>query len=282
MLHMSVSTPFLSYKEFSVLDDTMKKTQRIGRDRANSDELVASDASTAAPSLEASPCIGPSQNAPICGLGELLLTELSDLELPEAQEELASESEFILSGFEDDKEHSDIDSNSDHQKSVVAVEEDLSNAAEEVEDELLSLLSELKSLRAEAREQCQVPDSGIQKIPYPQLESGFLPSQFMPMQSHLMPSGHAETGQWACAMAPRPGNMGAEPLNICLGPCGATLEVACDPPEESEHMPKFKTKAVIRRGRGRSRSPAMLSMELDMTDGERGRSTRRRRHAYTW
>lgn len=232
-----------------------------GRGRTKSDDL-----STAAPSPEASPlfgpqspCFTPQSRFPSYGLDELVLPDLELL--PEAQDSMCgSEAQFELAGFDD--EESELDEE------------------EDAEGQVLALLGELAALRAECRQPLGRPDSGLPKIPYPELESGFLPAQYMPTESWLMPAGRAETGQWAYAMAPRPSNSGMEPLNIVLSKeGGATLEVCVGIPEECwrecERKSLVKAKAVFRRKRGRSRSPVVLKDEEErwIAEGrERGRS----------
>jgi hypothetical protein len=271
MLHMSDSTTALPHKE--PFCDSMKMYDKGCRGRIHSDDFLASDASTAAPSPEASPDFGPQQSTPLCGPGALLLPELSEFELPEAED--PSEAEFELLGFDDDQDEEHLG----QQHYELPLAGCCEAPCEDIEGQLLTLLSQLSSLRAEARQPLQVSEIALPKIPYPQCESGFLPKEFKPADSQSMP-GHAETGHWAYAMAPRPGYIGVEPLNICLGPCGATLEFACDGPEASAHHSPFKTKALFRR-RGRSSSPLLL-LEEASTDSTRGRSIRRRRKAATW
>jgi hypothetical protein len=209
------------------------------------------------------------------------LDELDALELPEAESSSCEESqdedeaEFQMIGFEEDKEDCSTIGEAPSQHSSFT--DELSDDEEDIEGDLLALLGELSALRADSRQQLQVPECRLQKIPYPQLESGFLPPELMLTKSWLVNAGHAETGQWAYAMAPRPcaaANM--EPLNICLGPRGATLEVACGWSEEywtdAEQKSSSKAKEVFRRRRGRSRSPAMITLEGRQADGVRGRS----------
>jgi hypothetical protein len=279
MLHVSeVTMTALHDKEPFFTRDLVKSFDGKRRGRLSSDDLIASDVSTAAPSPEASPILGPEQTSPFCGPEDMLLNDLSSLdgfELPGAEElEDGSEAEFELSGFDDEKE--DSSTACDFSGCTSAAVDEVSDSDEDIEGELLDLLSQLASLRSDARQHFEVPDSSLQKIPYPQLELGFLPMSLMPTNSRHMPAGHAETGPVAYIMAPRPNNMGAEPLNICLGPCGATLEIACGWPEEywaeAASMSASKAKAVFRRGRGRSRSPMMPMMEGDPRVGERGRS----------
>jgi len=163
------------------------------------------------------------------------------------------------------------------QKRRLICEEELEDEDEDIESQIIDLLSELSALRAEARQQQQhESDASLQKIPYPQLESGFLPSDFMPMQSWLMPPGRAETGKWACAMAPRPGVSSMEPLDIVFGEAGVTLEVKPRTDEcssELERKRASKAKAVFRRRPGRSRSPLVSMDEIH----ERGASEDRPR-----
>lgn len=276
MLHVYAAMPTphdMCYKEPGLLDESPCK----GRGRIQSDDL-----STAAPSPEASPLLGPQNDSPLYGPEDLLLPDLGSFQLPEAQDSISgSDAEFELAGFDD----KDSDLASTHSSD----EEKNSDLEEDAESQLLDLLSELASLRAESRQRLQQhkSDASLQKIPYPQLESGFLPAQFMPIaQSWLMPSGRAETGQWAHLMAPRPSNDSMEPLNIVIGMSGVTLEVvASSCPEEwwseCERKRASKAKEVFRRGRGRSRSP-LVSMdemrERRVAEGcPRGR-TRHRAH----
>lgn len=278
MMHMSSMMP-TQLKEPYFSEALLKTSVGKGRGRFPSDDF-STDVSTAAPSPEASPIFGPEQQTPLCGPAGLLLDELDALELPEAEslscEEFDDEreAEFQLIGFDDDKEDcSTICEAPSHNGTFV---DEISDDEEAVEDELLSLLEELSALRADSQQLFQVPERRLQKIPYPQLESGFLPAELMLTKSWLIHAGHAETGQWAYAMAPRPCHVDMEPLNICLGPCGATLEVACGWSEEcwadAEKKMASKAKEVFRRGRGRSRSPAMLVMEDLQASAVRGRS----------
>lgn len=251
------------------------------RGRVPSDEL-----STAAPSPEASPLFGPQSSTPFCGPGELLLPEA--FELPDAQDSReGSEAEFELSGFEDadacPRAVFELLGLDDEEDATTAPseegEEGPCHEAEDVETELLSLLAELSSLRAEARDDLARQECGslsdLQKIPYPELESGFLPAQFLPTSSWLLPAGRAETGKWACAMAPRPSGMGMEPVNICFGTGGAVLEVAPPCSDGCAQESPFKAKAVFRRARGRSRSPLAPPLERCLPQGRaRGRSRR--------
>jgi hypothetical protein len=210
----------------------------------------------------------------------LFLDDLDALELPEAEslscEEFDDdrEAEFQLIGFDDDKE--DCSTICEAPSHNCTFFDEISDDEEGVEDELLTLLEELSALRADSQQLFQVPERRLQKIPYPQLESGFLPAELMLTKSWLSHAGHAATGQWAAAMAPRPCHMDMEPLNICLGPCGATLEVACGWSEEccadAERKLVSKAKEVFRRGRGRSRSPAILVLEDLQASAVRGRS----------
>merc|ERR1712070_472616 len=142
---------------------------------------------------------------------------------------------------------------------------------EGVESELLDLLGELVCLRAKTRQDLEhESSSSVQKIPYPPLEHGFLPSHFMPMQSWLLPPGRAETGQWAHAMAPRPDDGRMEPLNVVLSEKGATLEFA--PRDEArEKRRQSMAKEVFRRRRGRSRSPMVAVEEMQEAGLVRGR-----------
>lgn len=254
------------------------------RGRVQSDDL-----STAAPSPEASPLFGPQSSTPLCGPGELLLPEPFDL--PDAQDSLeGSEAEFEPSGFEEDDACpravfeliglDDEDATTAPSEGEDEDEDASCHEVEDVESELLSLLAQLSSLRAEARgntgrQECG-SCSGLQKIPYPELESGFLPAHFLPTSSWLLPAGRAETGKWACAMAPRPSGMGMEPVNICFGTGGAVLEVAPPCSDGCAQESPFKAKAVFRRTRGRSRSPFTPSLERCLPDGcARGRSRKR-------
>jgi hypothetical protein len=281
-VHAAMTAP---HDEETGLDDLelMKPGHFKQRGRALSDEL-----STAAPSPEVSPTFGPQQNSPftpLSGPGELLLTDFDcTFELPDAQESLScSDADFELSGFGDDldiKEFELVGFDDDHkEESDHEQDED-----EDIETELLTLLGRLSSLRTESREQFELADNGsgseMQKIPYPQLEAGFIPSSFMPAKSWLLPAGCAQTGKWAYAMAPRPVNSGGmEPLNIVLGETGVTLEVCSEMPEEVISEAKRKraaeAKAVFRRRRGRSRSPLVLMedmVERDVPEGSpRGR-----------
>lgn len=254
---------------------TERKTMCMegGRGRTKSDDL-----STAAPSPEASPlfgpqspCFSPQSRFPSYGLDELVLPDLELL--PEAQDSMCgSEAQFELAGFDDEESE------------LAGCDEE-----EDAECQLLALLGELAALRAECRQPLGRPDSGLQKIPYPELESGFLPAQYMPTESWLMPAGRAETGQWAYAMAPRPSNSGMEPLNIVLSKeGGATLEVCVGIPEECwrecERKSLVKAKAVFRRKRGRSRSPVVLKDEEERWIAEgrkRGRSLNGRSRRWT-
>lgn len=296
LAEMSVSHD-LCHKELDISDDLGKSTPwKGGRGRTWSDEL-----STAVPSPEASPTFGPQQNTPLCGPEELLLPDLSNFELPEAQDSsYNSDAEFELAGFDEEEckqvefEIQGVDEYKIHTQLTISTEDkdsaqssDDEDSSEDIESEILEALSQLSSLRADSRQLLQVQDasdSGLQKIPYPQLESGFIPSNFMPMQSWLMPAGCAKTGQFAHLMAPRPSNGGMEPLNIILGEAGVTLEVAPGWPEEcwSEIERKFasKAKAVFRRRRGRSRSPD-ISMEEIEERGVRDGSPRGRPRFWT-
>jgi hypothetical protein len=264
----------------STLSEAMMKTTiEKGRGRLPSDDFFT-DVSTAAPSPEASPIFGPERQTPLCGPGQLLLDELDALELPEAESSSCEEfydedeAEFQMTGFDEEKEDcSTVPEAPSHQSYT---DDESSDDDEDVEGDILALLHELRELRSESRQELQMPESRLQKIPYPQLDSGFLPPELMLTKSWLIHAGHAETGQWAYAMAPRPTGMDTEPLNICLGPCGATLEVACGWSEEcwadAEQKRASKAKEVFRRRRGRSRSPEMLMLEELQASGARGRS----------
>jgi hypothetical protein len=239
------------------------------RGRAPSDEV-----STAAPSPEASPLFGPQSSTPLSGPGELLLPDLGAFDLPDAQDSIeGSEAEFELFGFDDDEAATTAES-----ELTRSDEKDLGEHSEEedIESELLSLLGQLSSLRAEAREDAQrlLEESAcsLQAIPYPELESGFLPAEFMPTSSWLLPPGSAQTGRWACAMAPRPRGMCMEPVNICFSAAGVALEIAPKDSFEYESKSPFEAKAVFRRSRGRSRSPLTPMLDRCLPDGcERGR-----------
>jgi hypothetical protein len=252
-----------------------------GRLPSPSDDF-ATDVSTAAPSPEASPVLGPEWKTPLLSR-ELFLGELDALELPDAasfpDEDFYGENgiDFQMVGLDDAKEDEDYCSTAceapSHQSSIL---DEASDNDEDIEGDLLDILHELTTLRADSRQQLQVPECRWQKVPYPSLESGFLPTQLMLTKSWMIQPGHAETGQWAYAMAPRPCDISMEPLNICLGPGGATLEVACGWSEEcwadAEEKSASKAKEVIRRRRGRSRSPAMLVLEGLQASSARGRS----------
>jgi len=260
MLHVYAAMPTphdLCYKETGFTHELAKPGYWKGR--AQSDDL-----STAAPSPEASPLFGPEANTPLCGPDVLLLQDLSAFELPDAQDS-GSDAEFQLSGFD----HDESTESTGGEFELAGFEDD-----KDVVSDLLDLLSELTSLRAETQQ--QESESSLQKIPYPQLESGFLPAEFMPTQSWLIAPGRAATGKWACAMAPRPSNDSMEPLNIILGQSGVTLEVACRCPDEwwSECEQRLATKAkeVFRRRRGRSRSPFIALEEMEETQAPRGRA----------
>lgn len=263
----------LCHKETGFTQEMVKPGQ--WKARTHSDDL-----STAAPSPEASPLFGPEHNSPLCGPDELLLPDLSAFQLPDAQDS-GSDAEFELSGFDHD-ESTDC-TGGDFE--LTGFEEDqTSDTGEDVMSELLDLLGELTSLRADARQHREQPDSSLQKIPYPQLESGFLPAQFMPMQSWLLPAGRAATGSIACAMAPRPSNDiydSMEPLNIVIGHAGVTLEVAPEWPtecwSECERKLTDKAKEVFRRRSGRSRSPFISLEEIEERKGPRGRPRHSRR-----
>jgi len=287
MLHVYAAMPTphdLCYKETGFTHELVKPVHLKGR--THSDDL-----STAAPSPEASPLFGPEQNSPLCGPDELLLPDLSTFQLPDAQDS-GSDAEFELSGFdrdestastggeleltgfEDDKDaHLALDLDCNRWERFY--EHEISDAGEDAVSELLDLLSELTSLRADTQPHQEESGSSLQKIPYPQLDSGFLPTEFMPMQSWLLPPGRAATGKWACAMAPRPGKDSMEPLNIIIGQSGVTLEATCGWPEEcwSECEQKLASKAkeVFRRRRGRSRSPFISLEEIEERQGPRGR-----------
>jgi len=276
MSHMSALLSTWNGAHNSELCQASAKT--IDKNRFLSDELLA-DASTAAPSPEASPILGRSPS-PLSFPGELLLVELDALEEHKSGswsfEEYceADEAKFQMIGFEEGNEHfSTICEAPRHQSFVVvAVSDDI----EDVEGELLDLLTELKALRAETQEDMQVPERRFQKLPYPQLESGFLPTELMLTKSWLTHSGHAETGQWASAMAPRPCRADMEPLNICLGEHGARLEVAQRSPEKNrphgEQKHQRESKEIFRRRRGRSRSPTMRISIGFQSSCVRGRS----------
>lgn len=282
----------LCYKETGFAQEMVKLAQWKGR--THSDDL-----STAAPSPEASPLFGPERKSPLCGPDELLLPDLSAFQLPDAQDS-GSDAEFELSGFDHDESTdctggefeltgcedskdawlaSDLDCGP-----ISSDEHQVSDTSEDVTLELLDLLSELASLRADVQQHREQPDSGLQKIPYPQLESGFLPAQFMPMHSWLLPAGRAATGSIACAMAPRPSNDSydsMEPLNIVIGQAGVTLEVAPEWPtecwSECERKLTDKAKEVFRRRSGRSRSPFISLEEIEERKGPRGRPRHSRR-----
>jgi hypothetical protein len=281
----------LCHKEIGFTYDLEKPVW--GKVRAHSDDL-----STAAPSPASSPLFGPEKDSPFLGPDELLLPDLSDFQLPDAQQDSGSDAEFELSGFdhegssggefgltsfeyydkESDKDSSTALDSASNKRSID--EDELTDLDEDIESELLDLLGGLASLRAEQRQQRrEESDSSVPKIPYPQLESGFLPTQFMPMQSWLMPAGRAATGKWACAMAPRPSNDSMEPLNIIIGQAGVTLEVASGCPDElwSECEQKLASmaKAVFRRRKGRSRSPSICLEEMQERKGARGRARQR-------
>jgi len=278
----------LCHKESVSSNEAAKSMQwGKGRARTHSDDL-----STVAPSPQASPIFSVAPSSPLCGPDELLLPDLSDFQLPDAEE--SSEAEFVLfgfdqdestgadfelSGFQDDKDGectSTRTSASDPDKDSECCKDIASDLDEDVESQLLDLLSELASLRAQTRQQHrEESDSSLQKIPYPQLESGFLPAELMPMHSSLVPSGHAATGKWACAMAPRPSNDSMEPLNIIVDLNGATLTAVSGYSEECwsecKQILASKAKAVFRRRRGRSRSPCIPLEEMAETHGPRGR-----------
>jgi len=241
------------------LTKSMEKPIMKRRVRAPSDDL-----STAAPSPEASPAFGPQRPD-----DRPLLLESDIFQLPDAQESFSgSDGEFELSGCGGEESCNEFELlGFDDAADCFSDTGASSDSLEDTESELLDLLSELAALRADSRQQTgDVCGSGVQKIPYPELEGGFLPSQFMPgSQSWLLPAGRAETGQWAQAMAPRPGNCDdMQPLNIVLGEGGAYLEVASAMPDqdriECERKRSEQAKAVCRRRRGRSRSP-LVSME---------------------
>jgi len=268
-VYAAMPTPHdLCHKETVFTHEMVKSVHWKGR--THSDDL-----STAAPSPEVSPLLSPEQNTPLCGPDALLLPELSDFQLPDA--ESGSDAEFVLSGFDLDEstggdfELSGLQDDKDSEDDYTT-----SDLNEDIESELLDLLSELASLRAQTRQQHQEESgSSLQKIPYPQLESGFLPVEFMPMQSWLIPHGRAATGKWACAMAPRPKNDSMEPLNIIIDQSGATLAVASGYSEECwsecEQILASKAKAVFRRRKGRSRSPCIPLEEMAERNGPRGR-----------
>jgi len=273
-VYTAMPTPHdLCYKEPVSPNEVVKSMQwGKGRARTHSDDL-----STAAPSPQASPLFSPDQSTPLSGPDKLLLADLSDFQLPDA--ESGSEAEFVLAGFDHDESTS---TGGDFELSGLQDDEDseceytASDLDEDVESKLLDLLRELASLRAQTRQQHrEQSDSSLQKIPYPQLESGFLPVEFMPMQSWLLPSGHAATGKWACAMAPRPSNDSMEPLNIIIDQNGATLSADSGYSEECwsecKQILASKAKAVFRRRRGRSRSPCIPLEEMAETHGPRGR-----------
>jgi len=271
MLHINAAMT-ASYDEEMFFSKHMPMKDRRGR--APSDDL-----STAAPSPEASPDFGPQKNTPLLP-DDLLLPDDDIFLLPDAPESLSgSDTEFELSGCGEEDTCNDFElTGLDETQGAFCAsalttagessdEEEGYDSIEDTESELLDLLSELAALRADSRQQTgDVCGSGVQKIPYPELEGGFLPSQFMPgSQSWLLPAGRAETGQWAQAMAPRPGNCDdMQPLNIVLGEGGAYLEVASAMPDqdriECERKRSEQAKAVCRRRRGRSRSP-LVSME---------------------
>jgi len=271
----AMPTPhYLCHKESEICPSLLKPV--TGKVRASSDDL-----STAAPSPDASPLFGPEQMSPLCGPGELLLPELSSFELPEA-EDPCSEAEFELLGL-------DHEENSIRHLELKTFQDDVYSAStqisdddeEDAESQVLALLGELSSLRADAQSSIDIqkPAAGLPKVPYPiDNDTGFLPVEFMATKSWELPSGHAATGQWACLMAPRPTNESMEPLNIVLGPTGATLAVVV--PEawqrELEEKRSTKAKARFRKKPGRSRSPAMDPEELQE------RQMRGRARAKTW
>jgi len=297
MLHVydEMSTPHDEYyKDTGVADDLASPLPWKSRGRAQSDEL-----STAAPSPNSSPLFGPQQSTPPYGPDELFLPDLGSFSLPDAQDSQfsGSDAEFELAGFEDDEYTSsstaDFDLKAFDYVKDSSLAGDLSSDEEDSEEEdtesqLLALLSELASLRADTRRILQ-PDEfnvGLQKIPYPQLESGFLPADFMPpgTQSWQLPAAHAETGQLAYCMAPRPGNFNnsMEPLNIVIGETGVTLEVAPGIPDEcwgeAERKRAAKAKEVFRRRRGRSRSPLVSMDEFEGAGAAHSRTRGRCRH----
>lgn len=260
-IHAAMTAPY-DEKELGFDEELTRSMEPImkRRGRAPSDDL-----STAAPSPEASPAFGPQlpDDSP-------LLLESDIFHLPDAQESYSgSEGEFELSGCGGAESCDEFELlGLDDAAECFSDTGGSSDSLEDTESELLDLLSELAALRAESRRQLgdELSASGLQKIPYPQLESGFIPSHFMPgSQSWLVPAGRAETGQWAYAMAPRPANFdGMQPLNIVLGASGVSLEVGTEMPEEyrgeCERRRLAEAKAVFRRRRGRSRSP-LVSME---------------------
>lgn len=282
MLHINAAMTASYGEEMGLADETLAKPMHMksrGRCRAPSDDL-----STAAPSPEVSPSFGPQQTTPLLGPEDLL--DCSAFQLPDAQESISgSDADFELAGFDDDScneiELTGFDDDKDSHLSQSSDEGASSAVGEDLETQLIALLSELSALRAESRQQLhERSDTTLQKIPYPQLESGFIPAQFMPAQSWLLPAGRAETGKWAYAMAPRPSNYDSlEPLNIVLGPSGVSLEVASSRPEEwlgeCEQKSRDQAKAVFRRRRGRSRSPLVSKdyiVQSDVPEGSpRGR-----------
>jgi hypothetical protein len=281
MLHVhesEVMPPPLSVcdKELHFPNELVKPRLLKARARAHSDEL-----STAAPSPEASPLFGPQASTPLDGPEALILPELSCFELPDAQDSLfSSDCELELAGFDDEAcsttefELAGFDDDQDTSSSAIVPTPD-AEEEDNVESEILDLLGELASLRASARQVLQQePEAPVQKIPYPPLESGFLPAHFMPTQSWLLPAGRAETGMWAQAMAPRPDIGGMEPLNIVIGVTGAVLEVAAQDEcyGEYEQKRQLKAKAIFRRRRGRSRSPLVALDEMRESRSTRGRS----------
>jgi hypothetical protein len=267
-VYAAMPTPHDACHKESGFDDELKLSSGPwkGRGRTHSDDL-----STAAPSPEASPLFGPQRTNLLDGPDDLILPDLCGFQLPDAQELSGSDAEleFELAGFDECKEDSDLASTRSCEDSDSETNED-----EDIESQLLDLISELASIRAEQRQQLQEPATSLQKIPYPQLESGFLPAQFMPCQSWQLPAGRAETGHCACAMAPRPSFDSMEPLNIVLSAAGATLEIA-SPDADFEQRRLSNEKAVFRKRRGRSRSPLMSMEEMNergaLDDNPRGR-----------
>jgi len=280
MLHINaaMTAPYDEETGLADLDLEFAKPAHLKRrGRAPSDDL-----STAAPSPEASPTLGPQHNTPFLGPEDLDLPDADLFQLPDAQDSLSSsDADFELAGFDDDDELSskefELTGLDDVKDSRLELDffvggrsyddGESSEASEDAESELLDLLTQLSALRAESRQQQQLngSDSGMMKIPYPKLEAGFIPTSLMPANSWLLPAGVAQTGKWACAMAPRPGDFDSmEPLNIVLGTAGVTLEIGSDMPEdylsECERRRSDQAKAVFRRRRGRSRSP-LVSMD---------------------
>lgn len=259
------------------------------RKHSYADDYASTAASTTVASPELSPQWGPS--TPLCGPGELLLQDLPEFELPDAEGDSSDGSmDFELTGLDDNlNELQDVFAagNLQTMQDSEETEADLDGLDEEMSS-VLSALADLSTARAEltAAEKAHEaaasapPPRGAVEVQLYFRQLLALPG-FQSVPSWMVPPGCAQTGHAAHAIAPRPSECCWEPLSVHLGPGGVLLEAASGPAEEwvrAERKMSLELQATQRRSsRGRSRSPSPIDdMVQELPSGcLRGRANTR-------